>query len=557
MTTAEKPQPAEPKDAQPKTPGAQGPARAGVRWWPAAVIVALVVLGVAYIVWLSPLGPGWRFWVSVGVCFVGVLGLMGWVLLFSRLPWLWRVSGFLTPILVVVGFGYAYHLKLVRFDEFDGDSVPVWSSFTVGRSLRPAERIAEMAQPLAPANIRLVASEHDYPQFQGPQRDGIVRGIKLSRDWQAHPPREIARREIGAGWSGFAIVGGFAFTQELRGAVEVVACYSMPTLEPVWVFQDEEGYESSKPDGTGPRATPTVEAGRVYVMGGTGKVNCLDAATGRRVWQRHVLRDYGAAICNWGKSDSPLVLDDLVVVTGGGGQGPSLVAMNKETGKIAWTAAWSDDRPGTIGDAYASPALATMCGVPQILNQEDVGVAAYDPQTGRQLWRLDWPWGILKHPKVSQPMPLPGDRLFIAAEYGSGCALVQVKRDTQGEFSTELLWKSEALRTKFSNAVRHGDHLYGLHQGILRCIAWETGEVLWKKGRYGHGQVLLVDDLILVQAERPGDIALVEASPKGYREVGRVPALETTSWNTMALAGKYLLVRNDREAVCFELTPAE
>ncbi len=553
MKAAEKPQPAEHE----KSPQPQAPAQPGVRWWPALVILLLVALGIAYILLLSPLGPGWRFWISVGVVFLGVLGLMGWVLLFSRLPWLWRWSGFLTPIVLIVGFGYAYHLNLVRFDEFDGDSVPVWSSF-MGRSLRPAERMAELAQPLAPADVRVVAGQHDYPQFQGPQRDGIVRGLKLSRDWKAHPPREVARREIGAGWSGFAVVGDFAFTQELRGAVEVVACYCLPTLEPVWVYQDEEGYESSKPDGTGPRATPTVEGGRVYVMGGTGKVNCLDAATGRRIWQRHVLREFGANLCNWGKSDSPLIVDDLVVVTGGGGQGPSLIAMNKETGKGAWTAAWSEDKQGTIGDSYASPTLATLCGVRQILNQEDTGVAAYDPQTGRQLWRLDWPWGPnMKHPKVSQPMPLPGDRVFIAAEYGSGCALVQVRRDAEGAFSVEQLWKGESLRTKFSNAVRSGQHLYGLHLGILRCVEWETGEVVWKKGRYGHGQILLVDDLILVQAERPGDVALVEASPEGYRELGRVPALETTTWNTMALAGKYLLVRNDREAVCFELTLAE
>lgn len=554
MKAAKKPQPAE----REPTSQPESPVPPGVRWWPALVILALVALGIAYVLLLSPLGPGWRFWASVGVAFLGVLGLMGWALCFSRLPWVWRLIGFFAPIVLIVGFGYAYHLGLVRFDEFDGDSVPVWSSFTIGRAPRPAERMAEFVE-LAPAgDIRVVPGPLDFPQFQGPQRDGVVRGVKLARDWKAHGPREVARRQIGAGWSGFAVVGDYAFTQELRGDVEVVACYRVPTLEPVWVHQDEEGYHSRRPDGTGPRATPTVEGGRVYTMGGTGRVTCLDVSAGRRIWGRNVLNDHGAAICNWGKSDSPLAVDDLVVVTGGGGQGPSLVAMKKETGEVVWTAAWSDERKGTIGDSYASPTLATLCGERQILNQEDAGVAAYDPRTGQQLWRLQWPWGPdMKHPKVSQPIPLPGDRVFIAAEYASGCALLQVSRDDAGTFSAEQLWKAETLRTKFSNAVLRGDYLYGLHLGILRCIRWETGEVVWKRGRYGHGQILLVDDLILVQAERPGDVALVEASPDGYRELGRVPALETTTWNTMALSGKHLLVRNDREAVCFELTLAE
>jgi len=298
--------------------------------------------------------------------------------------------------------------------------------------------------------------------------------------------------------------------------------------------------------------------GRVYVMGGTGKVNCLNAHSGHRLWQRHVLRDFGADVTMWGKADSPLVHGERVIVTGGGKAGPSLIALNKNTGEIAWTAQWSEDQPGTIGDCYASPMLATLGGVPQILNQEDPGVAAYDPETGRQLWRLEWPWGPnQKHPKVSQPIPLPGDRLLIASEYASGTALIQLERDDAGGLSPRELWRSETLRTKFSNAVLRGDHLYGLQSGVLRCVEWETGKVVWQRGRYGHGQILLVDDLILIQAERPGNIALVEAKPEGYRELGRVPALSTTTWNTMALAGKYLLVRNDSEAVCFELALEE
>jgi len=237
MTATEKPQLSDSQEV-PRTSALRGP-----RWWPALVILALVALGIAYIFLFSGLGPGWRFWASVGTMFLGIAALMLWVIAFSRLPWKWRLAGFFAPIILIGGFGFGYAQGWYWFAEFDGNSVPVFSSFTWGWNLRPAERMAEVMVPIPPADVRVVPSPHDYPQFQGPRRDGIVRGVKLARDWKAHPPRQVWRREIGAGWSGFAVVGDYAFTQELRGAVEVVACYRLTTGEPVWVHQDEEGYQ--------------------------------------------------------------------------------------------------------------------------------------------------------------------------------------------------------------------------------------------------------------------------------------------------------------------------
>src|SRR5207249_2526470 len=160
------------------TPRPQASAAPGVRWWPALVILLLVALGIAYVLLFSPLGPGWRFWASVGVGFLGVLGLMFWALLFSRLPWVWRLAGFLAPLVLIVGFGLGYYLSLYRFGEFDGDSVPVWSSFTWGWHRTSAQRMAEITAPARPVNLRLATTASDYPQFQGPQRDGILRGIR-------------------------------------------------------------------------------------------------------------------------------------------------------------------------------------------------------------------------------------------------------------------------------------------------------------------------------------------------------------------------------------------
>ncbi len=519
-----------------------------IRWWPAIAIVLLAGLGIVYILFFSGLGRD-RFLLTVRVALLAILALMVWIGFFSGFSRWVRLIGFLTPTV----FGIAY--SLIRVDEFDGgNSAPV--SWAWRWTSKPHEGLPTEL-PMSGKAI-LSGAAHDFPQFMGPNRDGIVPGIRLSRDWNSHPPRELWRIPVGAGWSSFAVVGDSAFTQELRGKTAVIACYRLKTGEPVWFHKDDDVYTASFTDGDGPRATPTVVDGRVYAMGGAGLLNCLDATTGKAIWSRNVLTEFHAEVSQWGKSDSPLVLEGIVVVTGGGERGPSLIAFDKDTGETAWTAHANDgdDDQGAIGDCYASPTLATLHGVSQILNLEDGGVASYDPKTGQQLWKHDWPWhGGSSYPKVSQPMVVPGDRIFFAAGYSFGCSLIQVQKDEAGNFSTRQIWKSEVLKTKFSNAVRRGDYLYGLHHRFLRCIEFSSGQRKWHgRTRYGHGQILLVDDLLLVQAERPGDIALVEARPEGFRELGRIKALATTTWNTMALAGKYLLVRNDREAVCFELS---
>jgi outer membrane protein assembly factor BamB len=524
--------------------------------WPVVVILVLTALGVVYCQFFLELNRGYQFWGAVGSVVLGAAALVIWTACCSHLSRRTRLICCLLPLVLAVGC-----FATLGISEWDGDSIPL----TVGPRPWLARLIGNVDARPEPApddaRIDLHASPDDYPQFQGQNRDGIVRGIKLARDWKARPPREVWRRAVGYGWSGFAVVGDYAFTQELRDGKEVVACYELRTGQPIWLHEDEDGYESGGPDGRGPRATPTVAGGRVYTMSGVGRVNCLDATTGDRIWSRQILKDYDAQNCNWGKADSPLVLDHAVIVTGGGVAGPSLIALDKDTGKTLWTASWGTDdkgqeKLGTIKDSYASPMIATLHGVAQLLILEDVGVAAYDPKTGRQLWRHDWPWhGGWGHPKVSQPLVLPGERIFVSANYTSGCFLLQVSRDEGGQFQTQELWKSDtALKTKFSNAVPRGEYLYGLHERLLRCIKHADGEVVWTaRKRYGHGQVLLVDDLLLVQLERPGDIALVEATPEEFRELGRIPALARTTWNTMALAGNLLLVRNDRQAVCFEL----
>jgi outer membrane protein assembly factor BamB len=466
--------------------------------------------------------------------FATLLALLLWLLLLSRLRWRVRLILFAAAILLLVAARFSVQIRGVS-----GDLVPLvaWRWTPV-----PEESLGELSAEDAPALE--TSSDHDYPQFLGPERDGAVRGVRLARDWSSHPPREVWRRAVGAGWSGFAVAGRYAVTQEQRGDREVVVAYHLETGAVLWSHQDEARFTHPL-GGIGPRATPTLREGRVYSLGATGILNCLDLETGRRIWTRNILEDNDARQPMYGAASSPLVVDDLVVVSAGGTDGRSLVAYHRETGDPVWGG--GDKRAG-----YSSPVVATLAGRRQILIFADPEVAAHDPLDGRVLWRQPWPGGE----KVANPMPLPGDRVLASSGYGFGSKLYQVRASEDGSLESEILWETTRLKAKFANPVHREGYLYGLDDGVLACLDLEDGERRWKGGRYGHGQVILVDDLLLVQAE-DGDVVLVEAVPEEHRELGRIAALQGKTWNNPALAGGYLLVRNSEEAACYELALEE
>jgi outer membrane protein assembly factor BamB len=395
--------------------------------------------------------------------------------------------------------------------------------------------------------IRLAAAgPDDYPQFLGPRRLAVLPEARLGRDWEGHPPRLLWRRPVGAGWGSFAVVGDYAFTQEQRGDRECVACYRVEDGAEAWVHADAARFDSSL-GGPGPRATPTVAGGRVYTVGAKGLLNCLDGATGRALWSVNILKDHGDENLSHGVCASPLVTEGLVVVSPTGADGISLAAYDRETGKRVW-------QGGRDRASYGSPLLAEWGGVRQVLLYNSAGVSGHDLDTGTVLW--SFPWANREQAHCSQPIPDAGQpgQVFVSTGYGKGAALFQVEGTAGGAWSTRPLWESREMKTKFTTPVLHGGHVYGLDDGFLACVDLGTGRRLWKQGRYGHGQVLLAGDLLLVQAE-DGRVVLVEPSPQGPRELGRLQALAGKTWNNPALAGRFLLVRNDREAACYEVPP--
>jgi outer membrane protein assembly factor BamB len=198
---------------------------------------------------------------------------------------------------------------------------------------------------------------------------------------------------------------------------------------------------------------------------------------------------------------------------------------------------------------YSSPQARVLGGVPQIIIFNHASVASHSPLDGRVLWEFPWPKA---QPNVSQPLPLPGDRLLVSSGYGVGSKLLGISRQANGQFQVEKLWETPRLKAKFTNLIFFEGFVYGLDDGILLCLDPSSGKVRWKRGRYGHGQAILVGEILLLQSEQ-GELVLIDPDPEGLRELARLDALDFKTWNPPALAGNYLFIRNEREAACYQL----
>jgi outer membrane protein assembly factor BamB len=535
------------------------------RLWPAALIGVALLLWLAF-TWLSPdtMRQYRTMRTGAGVVLATILLLL-WLLFLSRLRWKHRLAG-LAAVLLLVGGARS----LVRIRGVSGDLIPIleprWTrqaapdsvpepvpSTGPGAALEtepvlPAAASSNAGRPAQPpsptAATPLPRRAGDFPQFLGPRRDGTVTGVRLARDWSAEAPRKVWRQRVGEGWSGFAAVGDALVTQEQRGAEERVVAYEIGTGRVRWTHADPARFDTVI-GGIGPRATPTVADGRVFTMGATGIVNALDLASGRRLWTHQAVEENGARPPQWGKASSPLVVGHRVVVSAGGPEGRSLVAYEAATGEPAW-------RAGDDPSSYSSPVLMELAGKPQIVILNRGSLTAHDPETGAVLWRHPWP---PDQDSVMTLARLSSHRLLASAGYGVGSKLYEVQAADDGEMKASLVWESPRLKSKFANVVLHGGYVYGLDDGVMTCLDPATGERKWKGGRYGHGQILLAEDLLLVQTEE-GEIVLLEPSPDAPRELARFAALEGKTWNPPALAGTLLAVRNDREAAVYELPAA-
>jgi outer membrane protein assembly factor BamB len=504
-------------------------------------LAAAVIAGV----WTLPLGnldKLQRVLTTNATILLGVLLLSAWLLFLSG--WrLWQRLGILVCAACVI-------LGAVKRVSFTGDMAPIFHYRWEDRAaLLEGQRASQ--KPMEKSSEEIAPSPGDYAEYRGVKRDGVIVGPALARDWKTQSPHERWRQPVGGGYAGFVIQGSVAVTVEQRRDQEAIVCYDTATGTEIWAFTYPANFQEAM-GGPGPRATPTIAGGDVFSVGAMGDLVCLDLKTGKKKWNVNILTDNFNIM--WAMSGSPLVHENMVIVNPGvqlpAAKGKAIRAYNRENGDLIWAS-------GDTQAGYSSPMMATLGGKEQILLFDADCIAGYDPKDGTRLWKKEWHGynGI----NVAQPLVLGDDRIFVSRSYdvGAGTVLKITQVDGKWQVSDPPVWENKYLRCKFTSPVLYQDHIYGLDEGMLTCLDAKTGKRAWRDGRYGHGQILLTGDLILVLAE-DGKLVLVQATPEEHRELGSIRALGgDKTWNHLALARGIAYLRNHEEMVCYELPLAE
>ena len=561
------------------------------RWRIGLLIVLVMWLVVKIPEWVAPTTM-LRFGAMVWGPMLGTAATMIWWLGFSRLPWRtrgWGLAAFGSGAGIAFGLGHASmrpmglmifampltvtllaiwvaatahkspallrsgavailllawsFFALLRMDGLTGDIHAAiswrWSPTAEDRYL--ASLVKSSGVPTT-STSPILLSEADWPGFRGPRRDGRLTGVSIRTDWDAHPPKQLWKHRIGPGWSSFCAVGDRVFTQEQRGELEVVVCFAAGTGEELWVHTDPTRFNESMA-GAGPRATPTFADGKLYALGANGKLNCLDPSNGLVIWSRDITADTGAPLPMWGFSSSPLVNGGMVTVITGA-PGKAVIAYDALSGKQAWS---SGD-----GWSYASPQLAMVGGVEQILFVSQTGLSGVNPTGGQTLWHHDFQVSAGANRAV-QPTVIGDNDLLLGAAFGTGTRRINVTRDGSTWKNTGL-WTSRNFNPYYNDLVYHKGFCYGFDNSVFACLDAGTGKSKWRAHGYGNGQVLLLadQDLLLVLTEK-GEVVLVDAKPDSHHEIGRFQAIEGKTWNHPVIAHGKLFVRNGEEVAGYEV----
>jgi outer membrane protein assembly factor BamB len=401
-------------------------------------------------------------------------------------------------------------------------------------------RVLEESRAAQKAQAPATGSTY-WTDYRGPNRLGHYDQASILTTWPAAGLPRVWKQPVGGGYASFTAANGLAFTIEQRRENEVVAAYDVASGSERWTNAWPAAFREAM-GGDGPRSTPVWDDGRVYALGATGELRCLEAATGKVVWNKNILADNGARNLQWGMAGSPLIVDGKVIVTPGGPGGRSVVAYDKLSGQRAWTSL--DDQA-----SYASPVVVTVGGRCQLLVVTASRLVGLTVEDGKLLW--EFPWVTHMGINCTEPIVVGPNRVYLSSGYGHGAIVLELVPRGDG-FETRTVWANTRMKNKFNAPVLYEGHIYGLDEGILACIDVATGDLKWKGGRYGYGQVLLASGHLIVLTEE-GDVVLVRASPEKFQEVSRFTALSGKTWNNPAISDGLLLVRNETEMAAFRI----
>ena len=471
----------------------------------------------------------------VGIAIVALIGLalVGWVVFNQVSRWQTKKS------LAQQAAEIAAHREAQRATPAAATAEPPTVTPTVTPSVAPS--ITSSATPAAPSTAPAIAWTSGWSGFRGTQRDGHYNAGPIRTDWTTL--RRLWRQPAGGGHASFVAANGHAFTIEQRGDQEVAVAYDVLTGRELWTNAWDAAFLSNM-GGPGPRATPAYHDGTLFVLGATGELRALDASNGTVRWRTNILDDAGTGNRDFGLAASPLIVGNTVVTVPGGGDGRTIVAYDRSSGRVAWSAL--DDE-----GAYASPVRATLAGVDQIVAVLANRVVGLSSDGGNLLWESLWPSDGGNH--AAQPVILGENRIFLSSGTGIRGLALEIVRDDEGLTAREL-WRTNRMKNDVSSSVHHDGFIYGIDQGILACIDAANGELKWKSGRYGNGQTLLASGHLVITTG-DGEVVLVRATPDGHQEVARTPAVEGSTFNHPALVDGFLLVRNGAQMAAFDLRP--
>ncbi len=393
-----------------------------------------------------------------------------------------------------------------------------------------------------PVNAEEVAyASPDWPQLRGPNQDGVSREAGWQHDWPLSGPPKLWERRVGTGASSVVVQGDRLFAIGNADDQDTIHCLDPGTGAVIWQKSYPCRLDPNMFEG-GPRATPMIHDGHVYTVSHLGRLQCRRVSDGELVWERQYQEEFDGRRPKWGYAGSVVVVDGKLIAEPGGRRA-STVALDPRTGATIWTA--GNDEPG-----YSTPLLAQLNGQPTLLIFKAKALVALDPDTGRELWRFGWrtDWDV----NASMPI-VRDDTVFISTGYGSGCALLRVTPN-----GVEQVYRGDELSTQMNTAVYHDGYVYGVSgnagNGVLVCLDYETGELMWTQRGYGTGSVTIADGRLIVMGER-GQLATAPASPEGFKPTGRMQVMGGRSWVVPVLSGGRLYCKNnDGLIVCLDVS---